>query len=722
MSRLLKTSQFPSFFTSLYLLEQVSERYAFVPREAVTKFLVLCTECPRRSSGVPVNLNNLNNNNNNNNNNNITKSALNNNNNNCIINNNGETVKSGKIGSAFQPIVSASRSSSTNKKFSNINSHHSPPTPHPLSPNSHSFLAMANHPTPHSIISFLPSPSTPITSLSSHSISSLLPNHSPNNITVSQPSYSPIDVVNHAGINSHHVLSPINALGAVQHTPLLPTSLASLSLASPFQLPNHLLQSPLSLSHHSSLLHSQLASMSQLSHISSEPPSGPSVTPSKHRVRSPKRKAASSQNKRSTANATRTTESIIASVKSSVVSSAQPTVIKYETNSTNESLNLPAKIKLNNNLDELSVSAMASKTEVFNPTPSTSSTIQCINSQRKSPSPVPALSTILPETKCDISSQLTIQTTTDSINTGSSETGEPISISSISVGSPSHENLEKHKLASKQLDALFQTNHKNNISIFNSSKLSKSVSQLSSINNSICQGKDAKEIVCQSTSSYNSNSHCYSSKSQSSILLSPYHKEKESFDEKVSSFSSAINYSMPITTIYMKHMRDLQQEREEEEEEEKQLLEEQLHREIQRRQVEELKIQEELCLKQEEEQQMKYLIIQQQYLLQHKLLQEQLLQEQHHQLLKQQLHQQHIKQEGDLLIEERLLSSSIKIKPEMTDFKDSLSPSAVGNNDSDKENNDGNSGDHKYRVSNLLVSFIAHITKLMNYVHLSMYS
>ncbi|KAG0723401.1 Nucleolar protein 4-like [Chionoecetes opilio] len=34
----------------------VSERYAFVPREAVTKFLVLCTECPRRSVGVHVNL------------------------------------------------------------------------------------------------------------------------------------------------------------------------------------------------------------------------------------------------------------------------------------------------------------------------------------------------------------------------------------------------------------------------------------------------------------------------------------------------------------------------------------------------------------------------------------------------------------------------------------------------------------------------------------------
>ncbi|CAL4160482.1 unnamed protein product, partial [Meganyctiphanes norvegica] len=35
----------------------VSERYAFVPREAVTKFLVLCTECPRRSSVVQLSLN-----------------------------------------------------------------------------------------------------------------------------------------------------------------------------------------------------------------------------------------------------------------------------------------------------------------------------------------------------------------------------------------------------------------------------------------------------------------------------------------------------------------------------------------------------------------------------------------------------------------------------------------------------------------------------------------
>ncbi|XP_076032350.1 nucleolar protein 4-like isoform X2 [Oratosquilla oratoria] len=32
----------------------VSERYAFVPREAVTKFLVLCTECPRRSVTLPL--------------------------------------------------------------------------------------------------------------------------------------------------------------------------------------------------------------------------------------------------------------------------------------------------------------------------------------------------------------------------------------------------------------------------------------------------------------------------------------------------------------------------------------------------------------------------------------------------------------------------------------------------------------------------------------------
>ncbi|CAL4072639.1 unnamed protein product, partial [Meganyctiphanes norvegica] len=35
----------------------VSERYAFVPREAVTKFLVLCTECPRRSSAAQLGLN-----------------------------------------------------------------------------------------------------------------------------------------------------------------------------------------------------------------------------------------------------------------------------------------------------------------------------------------------------------------------------------------------------------------------------------------------------------------------------------------------------------------------------------------------------------------------------------------------------------------------------------------------------------------------------------------
>ena len=65
-------------------LFQVSERYAFVPREAVTKFLVLCTECPRRSVAVvPTSLSAVNNksnqinpalahlNNNNNNNKNI---------------------------------------------------------------------------------------------------------------------------------------------------------------------------------------------------------------------------------------------------------------------------------------------------------------------------------------------------------------------------------------------------------------------------------------------------------------------------------------------------------------------------------------------------------------------------------------------------------------------------------------------------------------------------
>ncbi|CAL4172056.1 unnamed protein product [Meganyctiphanes norvegica] len=37
----------------------VSERYAFVPREAVTKFLVLCTECPRRSSAAQLSLNTM---------------------------------------------------------------------------------------------------------------------------------------------------------------------------------------------------------------------------------------------------------------------------------------------------------------------------------------------------------------------------------------------------------------------------------------------------------------------------------------------------------------------------------------------------------------------------------------------------------------------------------------------------------------------------------------
>ncbi|CAL4061119.1 unnamed protein product, partial [Meganyctiphanes norvegica] len=37
----------------------VSERYAFVPREAVTKFLVLCTECPRRSSTAQLGLNTM---------------------------------------------------------------------------------------------------------------------------------------------------------------------------------------------------------------------------------------------------------------------------------------------------------------------------------------------------------------------------------------------------------------------------------------------------------------------------------------------------------------------------------------------------------------------------------------------------------------------------------------------------------------------------------------
>lgn len=708
---------------------QVSERYAFVPREAVTKFLVLCTECPRRSSGVPVNLN-INNNNNN------TKSAHNNNNSITtnsnkagIISAGRDSVRPTKIGSAFQPIVSSGRGSAVNnKKFNTIPpSHHSPP--HPMSPNSRSFLGMTpTHPTPHSIISFLPSPSAPITSLSSHSICSLLPKHSSNNVTVSQPSYNPIDVV------SHHALNSITALGTVPHTPLLPTSLASLSLGSPFQLPSHLLQSSLGLSHHSSLLHSQLASMNSLSHMASEAP--PHISPNKQRIKSPKRKSTSSNSSHSKRSASHnaagthvTTSSnfsksavSIANVKSCThtklttatrdIDSKESTLFSYSTQK--EPRNL-----VSDKCDSLHFSK-----EIAPPGPPTNgiptTTTPCSTVDNLLPVvTTPNIINVIASIAADVAPS-TIFNSNDAKQSPSTQISSN-SISSFHEPDASVTKLSTESHCQNQLSLI----EKQSESLPSYSKSSSDCSpkkepiESSFLHNSVIKSTPTEDQpVSQSIPASPGADICRAS----SPLPGPSVHEKRSFDEKLSNFSSAVNYSMPITTIYMKHMRDLQQRQEHQQKQFE--LEQQLEHEEQQRRIQEWKLQEELRLQQEqEEQQMKYLLLQQQYLIQHKLLQEQLLQEQQQQLLHQQLLQQHHEQQQQqqyvIKIEttERLqaserqsLSPLNKVKTELSfDSMDDSLPTIktiVTNNDSDKENNDGNINQQYWvRIINIIIDY-----------------
>uniref|UniRef100_A0A6A7FTA1 Nucleolar protein 4-like Protein n=1 Tax=Hirondellea gigas TaxID=1518452 RepID=A0A6A7FTA1_9CRUS len=682
----------------------VSERYAFVPREAVTKFLVLCTECPRRSSGVQVNLHsNLNNNNNN------TKNSHNTNNNNTTNNNNNNISSGGlhnngvgdvgrltKVASAFQPIVSSRNNQNNGKKFNGISSSlHSPPsslsTSHPLSPNSHSFLSMApTHPTPHSIISFLPTPASPITS---HSICSLLPNHSTNTNNVSQP-YNPIDVVNHA--TNHHSLSPMSAMGTVPHSPLLPTSLSSLSLASPFQLPSHLLQSSLGLSAHlthpSSLLHNQLTpSMTPIAHITSEK----SV---KQKVKAPKRSRASTGHNKRKAPSTSRASTTTATPKKSTTSpsnSLSTRLVSAATSETSQSepTNAAAVTLVSNSLPSPTETPEISKTsDSPSSLPLISSNLTSSSSMLTENVPHPAqsptadvISSQSPETvnsslKSQVtvphsvspSPELTAQSTTSPSTVLSSTVTEPPQVPKVTSQSP-------------------VTNISSDLSENSESTTEASASQTSAAN---CQQlvikQEEQEQLSQSPSKSPISPSIPITKSKSPsricsphLLLSPPKEEKKDFDERVSNFSSSINYSMPITTIYLKHMRDLQQHQQQQHRQEEQ--------EQQLRNYEEFRLQQELQRQREEQeereqQQMKLLILHQhQHILQQKLLQHELQQQQYLRQQQQYFHQQ-------MQHQELLQSPQVQIKTEAVDCKDNLlSPcNNISNNDSDKENNDGN--------------------------------
>ncbi|KAF2368378.1 hypothetical protein FHG87_000872 [Trinorchestia longiramus] len=507
----------------------VSERYAFVPREAVTKFLVLCTECPRRTSAAPVtslhpNLHNNNNNSSNTNNNlhNGDKALIMKNNNvtaviNGVLRNdsvspsklekrNVDVVRPSKSGSAFQPINSSSRNgSSGGKKYTGIPSTHLSPsspltTSHPLSPNSHSFLPMTpTHPTPHSIISFLPSPSP---SLSSHSISSMLPDHSNNSAAIASQSYNPIDVVNHACINSigsanPHSLSSIPSLNSVSHSNMLTSSL---SLASPFQLPGSLLQSPLSLSHHlphpGNLLHNQLTPpLTPIAHMTAE-------SPAKGRVKSPKRSTKACSNKSSSG-------SKISSTSSAIVNTSSL-----------------------NNVTSAAFVSSPSKSTICSVLPSSKCAIVTASETTVScASPMPSLCEVLGTAGPAISNFYV--NTNDVLKVTESEDSLKSSVSSA-------ESVRTCLPTTSSVDFSSKEDQKNSVSVTSIS---------TSENNEVQDVKPIINFKPDDTSAY-------------SLCLKD---EKNCFDTKVSDFSSSINYSMPITTIYLKHMRNIEQQKHREE-------------------------------------------------------------------------------------------------------------------------------------------------------------
>ena len=47
-----RSDQYLSFFVTIPPPSQVADQYAFIPREAVSRFLLHCTECQRKPAGM----------------------------------------------------------------------------------------------------------------------------------------------------------------------------------------------------------------------------------------------------------------------------------------------------------------------------------------------------------------------------------------------------------------------------------------------------------------------------------------------------------------------------------------------------------------------------------------------------------------------------------------------------------------------------------------------
>ena len=365
------------------------------------------------------------------------------------------------------------------------------------------------HPTPHSIISFLPNPTAPITTLSSHSINSLLPSPSVHATDPSQ-SFSSIGV-SHANLssltsNSHHSINSMDPLGSLSHPQsLLPTSMSSLSLSSPFQITNHLLQSPLGLAAHhthtSSLLHNQLTQVPPIGHLST---SNSSPHRNKNKCpKSPKRKVTSVSKHASAQqqNNLATTEEVAKS-KSDI-----------------------SDIKISKSLEKVDSTA---KEQVRTSTPPLPSLENSLSTPTKSPTKSKIESSLAPsQPNEEVANTREVQAETSNSLTTSVETSTSSS------------------------------------TVFHNQSATLTTTVTSSVESPLSDKTDnvAEETTTPTNISTSANTSEESKPTQSGpppLLLTPPKEEKINFDKHVSNFSSSVNYSLPITTIYMKHIRDLQ--------------------------------------------------------------------------------------------------------------------------------------------------------------------
>lgn len=305
--------------------------------------------------------------------------------------------------------------------------------------------------------------------------------------------YNPIDV-SHAGINSManphsginsmtsanpHSLSSITSLGSVPHSALLPTSL---SLASPFQLSNPLLQSPLSLSHHlphpGNLLHSQLTPpLTPIAHMPLD------SSPAKARVKSPKRATKPNCTKSSSSSSSKLTVSATVSISSCKD-------LKRSTSSKSHRATPTTTLSSVTSSIETPVSSNLVQLNVFPKIEIASEAAEATTPSKLNKSPVSSDNSI-PQS---VSESLALETKTPSVAV--TLAANPISVSTDKIVNSAPPTL--------------------------------------------------------SPSTPRSN-------------LSSIEEEKKGFDKKVSNFSSSVDYSMPITTIYLKHMRDYELQKQEEE-------------------------------------------------------------------------------------------------------------------------------------------------------------